>query len=671
MELKVNKSRFLTFFLILTIWLSTTGFTPLHASTVQTTAYAPVPVEAMAPDPFGKSEPANNASVLTSQVTLTWQASTGAVSYQYCIFTKTSCPPGQWKSAGSSTSVTVILKPSNIYYWQIRAVASDATLTYADNGVAWKFTTGTAAPSTFNKSAPANNATDQPINPTLSWQPSTGLNVNYQVCVDTVDNKPTPLCDTTWVQVGSGTTYTLSGLDYNKDYYWQVRAYNSKGVVYGNGSLATFWHFKTKIAPPTPFMKLTPENEAANLPLSLALTWSPSTGTNVTYQYCLVTINPGTNNCVDSGGTWSTFTPNTYAELTGLTYNQTYYWQVRALNNSNPADTVLANGGAWWKFNTLVADPQIFTKLFPDDQAADVSITPYLYWTVAAGTNVSYEYCVKAGAASTCDTSPTSTDWTPVGGAFTYVKVPALLRDTTYVWQIRAQAAGVSGYTYADGETVLRQFKTIPEAPVAEPLTQSFSTQEDTQKIGQLTSTHPSNKTYFFTLSGHEPASQNFILSSTGQFTFMPQQDFNGTVTFDYTIWDGVNLPTGPYTATINVIGVNDTPVIDPVVDVTVFTGGDVFFTVQTSDADLQYDDTITITRTGALPTGAAFTTSTDPTTHAASADFEWFGATWTPTHPGPYTFTVRATDSGGAFTEDTFTISVTAYKIILPVVMK
>jgi hypothetical protein len=94
------------------------------------------------PGAFGKTAPAQGATGQSPSPTLTWGASSGVLSYEYCVDTvqNAACDTG-WVSAGASTSATLSgLLPLTTYSWQVRAVnASGATL--ADAGTWWAFTT--------------------------------------------------------------------------------------------------------------------------------------------------------------------------------------------------------------------------------------------------------------------------------------------------------------------------------------------------------------------------------------------------------------------------------------------------------------------------------------------------------------------------------------------------
>jgi hypothetical protein len=100
---------------------------------------------------FSKLSPADQSSNLNpSSVTLSWGASNGAASYEYCLSDSASC--SSWISNGGSTSVTLHdLTGGATFYWQVRAKdGGDSVIAYADGlggveGVYWNFTTSNPA----------------------------------------------------------------------------------------------------------------------------------------------------------------------------------------------------------------------------------------------------------------------------------------------------------------------------------------------------------------------------------------------------------------------------------------------------------------------------------------------------------------------------------------------
>ena len=93
----------------------------------------------ISPD-FSKSSPANGTINLNPDaVTLTWEESLNAQSYEYCLNTSPTC--STWTPVGVNRSVFLSsLADAQTYYWQVRAVGSSET-TYANDGVLWSFTT--------------------------------------------------------------------------------------------------------------------------------------------------------------------------------------------------------------------------------------------------------------------------------------------------------------------------------------------------------------------------------------------------------------------------------------------------------------------------------------------------------------------------------------------------
>lgn len=93
---------------------------------------------------FSKSSPADHSSNLNpASVTLSWGASNGAASYEYCLSDSASC--SIWTPNGASTSVTLYdLTGGATFYWQARAKdGGGAVIAYADGaeGAYWEFST--------------------------------------------------------------------------------------------------------------------------------------------------------------------------------------------------------------------------------------------------------------------------------------------------------------------------------------------------------------------------------------------------------------------------------------------------------------------------------------------------------------------------------------------------
>jgi len=299
------------------------------------------------PGAFTKSSPTNAATGQPANATLTWTTSSNVTTYQYCYSTTNHC--SNWVSNGTSTSKALSsLTANTTYYWNVRAVNANGTIYANASTTDWSFKTG-MVPASFNKSSPANGATNQPGSLTLKWGSSAGA-TSYQYCYSKTNN-----CSN-WTSNLTATSKTLTGLAANTTYYWNVRAISSYGTTYANAS-TTDWSFKTGIKPGA-FNKSSPANAAANQHPNPTLTWAASSAAS-SYNYCIDTVND--NNCNTS---WINSGTATSVALSGLSFNTTYYWQVRANNNFG---VTYANNSAWWSFKVT----PLITKQFTSTGAQD------------------------------------------------------------------------------------------------------------------------------------------------------------------------------------------------------------------------------------------------------------------------------------------------------------
>jgi hypothetical protein len=194
--------------------------------------HAPVTVDEGKPNSFAKSTPTNNATITSASTTLTWGAISNAASYEYCIATTTTdCTT--WTSTGTSTTATETgLVHNTTYYWQVRAINAAGT-TYADSMSFGQFTV-VLAPAAFNKTSPANNATNQPTTVTLTWAASIRA-ASYEYCIAL-----TQAACTNWKSTGTKTTVAVAGLAKAKSYFWQVRAKNAGGTTISSAGYRKF-----------------------------------------------------------------------------------------------------------------------------------------------------------------------------------------------------------------------------------------------------------------------------------------------------------------------------------------------------------------------------------------------------------------------------------------------
>jgi hypothetical protein len=499
-----------------------------------------------APGTFHKISPVHTASdLLPSSVTLQWGASDRATSYWYCVdSTLNSACDGSWVfNDVNLTAIPLDLAFNTTYEWQIRADNANPTKTYADGNTWWTFTTRVGTlPASFSKQFPLDFAEDQPTDPTLTWVSSTYAS-HYEYCY--YDTAVASSC-TSWLNNGASTQVTLSGLQLDHTYKWQVRAWNDTvGPTYSNSG--AYWTFTTVLFdPPTPFGKTSPSSGATNLPLSLVLDWEDSTNVSI-YQYCYDTL------LDDSCSTDWVSTTDTSAVISNLAYGNHYEWQVRAFYNGNPNPTI-ADAGDWWIYTTTDTPPGNFNKSEPINHATDRPTTLTLSWGISSGIGVLYEYCYEVyDGNDTCEGSWTQTTENSA-------VISGLSNATTYSWQVRAinanpiKSYGNSGSWY--------QFTTIISPPsgfsksspvngaVAQPLTVNLSWNPSSGATG-YTYCYDSNVNAVCSGTWYATTATNAIISGlsygTGYEWQVRASNLNGTIDANGgSLWGFMTLATPP-----------------------------------------------------------------------------------------------------------------------------
>jgi uncharacterized protein (TIGR02145 family) len=367
------------------------------------------------------STPANNATGQAVNPTLTWNTSNGATSYTLQVSTNSNFTSFVYNQSGLTNTSQQLSGLSYLtqYYWRVSATNSYGTSNYSS---VWNFTTTGTAPGVPALSTPANNATGQPINPSLTWNTSSGA-TSYTLQVSTNSNF------TSFVYNQSGLTNTskqLSGLSYLTQYYWRVSATNS----YGTSNWSTVRNFTTTgTAPAVPTLS-TPANNATGQPINPTLTWNTSSGaTSYTLQ---VSTNSNFTSYVynQSGLT------NTSQQLSGLNHLTQYYWRVNATNSYGTS-----NYSSVWNFTTTGTAPAVPTLSTPANNATGQAINPTLTWNISSGAT-SYTLQVSTNS------SFASFVYNQSGLTNTSQQLSGLSYLTQYYWRVSAtNSYGTSNYS--------------------------------------------------------------------------------------------------------------------------------------------------------------------------------------------------------------------------------
>jgi hypothetical protein len=115
---------------------------------------------ASVPGAFAKVSPTSGVTQQSLSATLSWEASTGATSYEYCYDSSDNNSCGLWLSTGTNTSVVLSgLIRGTQYYWHVRALNGLGS-TYATGSATafWTFTIGGMLPPFGQVDTPVQNS---------------------------------------------------------------------------------------------------------------------------------------------------------------------------------------------------------------------------------------------------------------------------------------------------------------------------------------------------------------------------------------------------------------------------------------------------------------------------------------------------------------------------------
>jgi len=286
------------------------------------------------PPPPTLASPSNGAIGISTSPTLSWNASSGATSYQLQVSTVPNFSTTVLNQSGiTSTSYPVTgLANSTTYYWRVNATGPGGTSSWS---ATWSFTTQAPPPPPPAPTllSPANGATGVSTSPTLSWNASSGA-TSYRLQVSTVPNFSTTVLNQSGI---TSTSYVVTGLSNSTGYYWRANASNG----YGTSAWSEVWSFITVSAaglpPPT---LLSPANGATGVSASPTLSWNASSGAT-SYRLQMAVELPFSKPVRDQSG----ITDTSYS-LT-LWGNTTFYWHVWASGGGGNGDW-----SETWSFTT-------------------------------------------------------------------------------------------------------------------------------------------------------------------------------------------------------------------------------------------------------------------------------------------------------------------------------
>tara|TARA_R100000908_G_scaffold60755_1_gene38316 strand:- start:9799 stop:14193 length:4395 start_codon:yes stop_codon:yes gene_type:complete len=259
--------------------------------------------------------PADAFSGIESETNLEWASTAGSDHYEVQVSASDEFDSFHMDTSNVEANELSIssLEINSTYYWRVRGHDTNGS---TDWSVSYSFSTQTETPGAVLTHQPADSVTNAERTISFSWYPVENADI-YQFKLSEQKDFSISI-DSSNI---SDTTLTISGLPYDTDHYWKVRAVNEAG----EGEWSAVSYFKTTIPLPGAPELVSPENEdESRLPLRFG--WNETNFTE-SYDLQVSTADDFESPVIDTSGVESlTLETNILEEAT------TYYWRVRGVN---------------------------------------------------------------------------------------------------------------------------------------------------------------------------------------------------------------------------------------------------------------------------------------------------------------------------------------------------
>lgn len=289
------------------------------------------------------------------------------------------------------------------YYWRVKAGNNDVK---GEWSAVWNFKTQVATPVL---SAPGNNVLNVSPKATLSWNPVPNAQI-YDIILSDKSDYSNPIISTTT----SKNSIKTPDLSYAKNYYWKVRAKDSKYFgQWSENRIFTTQPENILVAPNLVY----PPDKSYKIALNSVLSWDEVfNATNYELQISMVSDFSDTLISANLDGI------NEYITMT-LEYNTTYFWRIRSSNSKSTS-----NWSAVRSFTTLMSTPEIIS---PANGAKDLPPSLKLIWK---NSEFSDFYMLQLSKDSIFEQIIEDKD-NLVASLFT---LDNLSSDTEYYWRVKA-----------------------------------------------------------------------------------------------------------------------------------------------------------------------------------------------------------------------------------------
>jgi photosystem II stability/assembly factor-like uncharacterized protein/Leucine-rich repeat (LRR) protein len=303
--------------------------------------------------------PSDNATDVALNVTLEWNAVSGATSYYLQVDDNSDFTSREIDNTISTvTHPAASLSGNTVYYWRVQAIGESGQSNWSE---VWKFTTEdvATAPAVPDLVSPGNGQTDVNNPPTLSWNASSGAeSYDLQISTDVT------FSSITYSAIGiSQTSQQVTNLTDGVTYYWHVKANNTVG----SSDWSDTWNFTltTSSGVATPVLT-EPGNGSTEIPIPAKLVWEENTIGGATYHVQVSTLSDFSTTIFDQSG----ITTGTKF-VDGLAYSTQYFWRVRTTVNSEQSSWSTVFNFTTYAQQTTVSTPINFpTRPRNDDYTA-------------------------------------------------------------------------------------------------------------------------------------------------------------------------------------------------------------------------------------------------------------------------------------------------------------
>lgn len=322
--------------------------------------------------------------------------------------------PDSWETANNLNPLITNDREYSLspYYTDIEMYINSLVQNIVDN-------TNPGVPASVELLLPANNTSVTPIDISFAWNPNSTAS-SFRIQISKVSNFSSNVITVDNIK---NLSHVYSKLDENSTYYWRVRASNASG----NGPYSSVSSFKTgslNEVPQKPIL-LFPKNEALGVGISPEVTWS-NVPNSKSYRLQVSTLSSFSSLVIDQNNL-----SETKHKLSNLKENTTYFWRVRASNDSGNG-TYSQTGS----FTTVSFDivPQVTILTRPGNNALINPVSIKLEWEPNSTAEF---YTLQLSTSS--DFSLTSNFIINKSGITdTYFFIESLNSNSTYHWRIRA-----------------------------------------------------------------------------------------------------------------------------------------------------------------------------------------------------------------------------------------